>query len=218
MMDPARNAILRSAIYGELARAFAYPGPDLFEDVSVGDLAGDLVDMITDVYPDEIGPLAVARSDLDVTVTDLAELEAQYLATFETALPATPLSLYEGSYVTERPRAELLLELDAFYRHFGLAPSAVQRDFADNLTAELEFMQFLAAKEAQALDQSLDAGPYLRAQRDFLDRHLAPMLAAMAGSADKVGSPLYRGLVRCAGRYVEADRVTVTERIPAAAA
>lgn len=217
MTDPARKAILRSAIYGELARAFAYPGTDLFEDVSVGDLAMDLVDMITEIYPDEIEPLAVARSDLGAGVTDLAELEAQYLATFETALPATPLSLYEGSYLTERPRAELLLELDAFYRHFGLAPSAAPRDFPDNLTAELEFLQFLTAKEAQALDQALDAGPYLRAQRDFLDRHLGPMLAAMAAAADKA-SPLYRGLVRCARHYVDADRATVTERSPAAAA
>ena len=36
---------------------------------------------------------------------------------------------------------------------------------------ELEFLHFLAFREAEALQTGQDAGPFRRAQRDFIDRH-----------------------------------------------
>lgn len=218
MSETSRSAVVRSSIYGELARGFAYPGAELLDDIEAGDFGFDLVDLVIDVHPDLIAALASVRSDLGTRVDDLVTLEGHYLATFETGPRKPPLSLYEGSYVTDRPRADLLLEIDAFYRHFGLVPSEKPRDFVDTLTAELEFLRFLVAKEAQAIEQALDARPYQRAQYDFLGRHLVPFLVAMDGTPGDFVAPFYRGLVRCARCFVEAEAAAVARRLGAAAA
>jgi TorA maturation chaperone TorD len=39
------------------------------------------------------------------------------------------------------------------------------------MTTELEFLHYLAYREAEALEEGEDAGPYRRAQRDFIERH-----------------------------------------------
>lgn len=218
MTETSRSAIVRSSIYGELARGFAYPGAELLDDIEAGDFGFDLIDLLTDVHPDLMGMLASVRPDLETRPADLVALEGDYLATFEAGPRKPPLSLYEGSYVTDRPRADLLLEIDAFYRHFGLVPGEAPRDFVDALTAELEFLQFLVAKEAQAVEQALDAGPYQRAQHDFLDRHLLPFLIAMDETPGEHTAPFYRGLVRCARCFVEAELAAVARRLAAQAA
>ncbi|MFD2185089.1 molecular chaperone TorD family protein [Rhodoplanes azumiensis] len=218
MTETSRSAVVRSSIYGELARGFAYPGAELLDDIEAGDFGFDLIDLVTDVHPDLFASLTSVRMDLETRPADLVTLEGDYLATFETGPRKPPLSLYEGSYVTDRPRAELLLEIDAFYRHFGLVPGEAPRDFVDTLTAELEFLQFLVAKEAQAIEQALDADPYRRAQHDFLDRHLVPFLTAMDEASEDCTAPFYRGLVRCTHRFVAAEAAAVTRRLAASAA
>lgn len=218
MSETSRAAVVRSSICGELARGFAYPGGELLDDIEAGDFGFDLIDLATDIHPDLSAALASARIDLETRPADLVTLEGDYLATFETGPRKPPLSLYEGSYVTDRPRADLLLEIDAFYRHFGLVPGETPRDFVDALTAELEFLQFLVAKEAQAIEQALDAAPYRRAQHDFLVRHLVPFLIAMDETPGERTAPFYRGLVRCARCFAEAESAAVARRLAASAA
>ncbi len=108
--------------------------------------------------------------------------------------------LYSGHYTADRLRA--MEELVRFYNFFGLrlAPGLMP----DHLVVELEFMHYLAFKEAEA---GGDAASFRRAQRDFLERHLTnwlPRLSATLKAERPV--PFYRSLVGLTNRFLAADR------------
>ncbi|MBL8489901.1 MAG: molecular chaperone TorD family protein [Rhodocyclaceae bacterium] len=203
--DEALRAAARSRAYGLFARAFRYPETEAFEDLADGSYAEALGEALRASFPavtDEFDTLVVPW--LAVT-GDIEELEAAYLAAFENDAPRPSVSLYEGSYGEQRnEKPRLLLELKAFYRNFGLAMAA--NDMEDVLPAELEFLQFLAAKQAQALQEGRDPRPYLHAQRDFLARHLSGWLPALAGEMEaRLGEGLFTALGRLLHRYVHLD-------------
>lgn len=116
----------------------------------------------------------------------LADLEVGYMATFvhgERGKPRVPLvanaypellaGLSPGSY---------LLNVQAFYRHFGLTAALGDEghtDEPDHLVAMLEFCALLCHLERRALEGDADPAPYRRAQRDFLARCLGPLLHAV---------------------------------------
>src|SRR5262249_14108557 len=101
------------------------------------------------------------------------------------------------------------LELKAFFKQFGLTMNQAAGELEDSVTAELEFMQFLAVKEAKALESSGDCRPYRRAQHDFLVRHLGLWLPKLAQSASDVTASFYRSLAQIAAMFVERDQSAV---------
>ena len=134
------------------------------------------------------------------------DLETAYISAFETNMPEPSVSLYEGSHHLQGNKSGLLLELKSFYRAFGLTIADSENDLEDALTAELEFMQFLTAKQAQAEEGTLDRSPYVRAQRDFLQRHLAAWLPALDAEAEsKLKHPFYRALTTLTNDFVAFD-------------
>jgi DMSO reductase family type II enzyme chaperone len=134
------------------------------------------------------------------------DLETAYISAFETNMPEPSVSLYEGSHHLQGNKSGLLLELKSFYRAFGLTIADSENDLEDALTAELEFMQFLTAKQAQAEEGALDKSPYLRAQRDFLQRHLAAWLPVLEAEAEsKLKHPFYRALTVLTNSFVAVD-------------
>lgn len=149
------------------ARAFDYPRPEFWDTV-------------------EGKRLEEAEKGVIVPPRSQEEREIEYINTFVVGRSWTPpCPLYEGLYRKDEGREGLLMELLRFYHHFGLRLSEGDRDFPDHLTTELEFMGYLAAREAAALAEGRDAEPYRRAQRDFLERHL---LAWVPRFAERVSS------------------------------
>jgi TorA maturation chaperone TorD len=77
----------------------------------------------------------------------------------------------------------------------------------DHVTVELEFMHYLAHQEAQARETGGDEESYLRAQRDFLERHLHgwwPL--AVAASQGQRPQRFYRSLMALLQRFLAAER------------
>ncbi|MCK9518469.1 MAG: molecular chaperone TorD family protein, partial [Dehalococcoidia bacterium] len=123
-------------------------------------------------WPEELArllPSGVAVPPIPGDAT-LRTLGMQYMGTFE--IPAgSACPLYTGVYA--RQRREAMEELLRFYRHFGLTLSEDPRDLPDSVPTVLEFLQFLAWREARAEDG--DDGMALRkARRDIVQRHLGP--------------------------------------------
>lgn len=126
-----------------------------------------------------------AWPELDVSET-LQELEVGYTATFmhgRRGKPRVPLVASAHSQLIggQTPGA-FMLNVQAFYSHFGLKAAVEDeghQDEPDHLIAMLEFCALLCYLERQALEQSKDAAPYRRAQRDFLIRYLIPLLQAV---------------------------------------
>lgn len=92
-----------------------------------------------------------------------------------------------------------------FYNYFGLriTPGLMP----DHVTVELEFMHYLAHREAEARQGGGDTDSYLRAQRDFLERHLNgwwPL--ALAAAQRHRPQRFYRSLMTLILRLVSAER------------
>jgi len=119
----------------------------------------------------------------------LDDLEVGYMATFvhgRRGKPRVPLvaNAYEALLAGESP-GSYMLNVQAFYRHFGLQAAQGDEghtDEPDHLVTMLEFCALLCHLEARALADDQDASPYRRARRDFIARHLAPLLHAVKAS------------------------------------
>ncbi|MBX9633526.1 MAG: molecular chaperone TorD family protein [Magnetospirillum sp.] len=199
---PAAMTFARA--YQLLGLAFAYPGQDLSDSIANGDLHSGLVTASRAAIPPGLAP------DMDglQVVRPATALAAEYLSAFE--LAKNTVSLYEGSYTGGSDRSQILLEVKSFYLHFGLSVSELLREPEDHLAAELEFMQFLTAKQALAEMEGEDPGPYIRAQRDFLSRHLGKWLPAFTAAANGLESDFYRVLANVANALVTAHQDLLT--------
>jgi DMSO reductase family type II enzyme chaperone len=199
------SAKARNRVYALFAMGFRYPDEECFSQVASGRFAEAIASALDVCAADLFGGSRERTADLQASMSR-RDMEAAYLSAFETNMPEPSLSLYEGSHHMQGNKPGLLLELKSFYRAFGLSMADAENDLEDALTAELEFMQFLTAKQVQAEEGMLDKVPYLRAQRDFLQRHLAVWLPALEAEAEsKLKFPFYRALTSLANDFVLLD-------------
>jgi TorA maturation chaperone TorD len=96
-----------------------------------------------------------------------------------------------------RDRAGTLRELIRFYNFFGFR--TVEGSMPDHLSVELEFMSRLSSGEVT------DPGSALRAQRDFIRKHLGWLRLAAQRSERAQPAPFYRSLVEVTERFIKAD-------------
>jgi DMSO reductase family type II enzyme chaperone len=169
----------RSYVYRMLATAFSYPEQDLTEAIANGDWLRQLK-MISQHLP--FGLLAPDTLPGDCSAEYLQQF---YVSTFEVG-PGRPFCpLYEGSH--RNGRMKIMEELVRFYEHFGLKIAA--GDHPDHISAELEFMHYMAFKEAAAVAHQDAVSDIRLAQRDFLERHLCKWVPRLrrrlAGASDQ---------------------------------
>ena len=163
-----RRAAARSSIYGLFQDAIAYPNDEVREALAAGELA-------------ELMRKGLALAEVDFTpaqewwralreVGSTEDLAVEYTRLFDAGASGPPCPLYGGLYGGDRMKK--MEEVVRFYNHFGLTISEEERELPDHLATQLEFMHYLTYREVEALHGGSDAGPYRRAQRDFVARHL----------------------------------------------
>ncbi len=194
-------AAARSSIYRRLAEAFAFPSSALVDAVASGSYLADLLSetsaLAFDLPLDEEAKAALADPGLDYD-----ELQQEYIRLFEVGPGRPPCPPYEGSH--RHGRMKIMEELVRFFEHFGL--KAQSGDQPDHICSELEFMHYLAFKEAAALSSQGPTVAFVLAQRDFLSRHLALWLPRLVARLEVLEPPLfYRLLARLAGEFVAGD-------------
>jgi DMSO reductase family type II enzyme chaperone len=106
---------------------------------------------------------------------------------------------------------KLMEDLVRFYEHFGIR--AQPGDHPDHLSTELEFMHYLCFKEAAAASHGKDPAPLVRAETDFLGRHLCRWLPRVAQRLEGLPErpPLYPDLARIAEQFCRSDLRTLKE-------
>lgn len=114
---------------------------------------------------------------------DLAALRRDYSALFEVGDEGPPLPLRAAAREGGRPA--MREDIVRFYEHFHYTLDEAHAWQADHLSVQLEFMQLLCWREAQA-DNAEDAKPWQRAQADFAARHLAPWLPTLAAEVARL--------------------------------
>lgn len=204
---PVSRALGRSQIYRFLALAFRYPE------------AGTIPALCRLAHGVSVEALGEAASNLSTVLSGLAaavqlvtleELSEQHVATFgHVTMPDCPL--HETACGVSEPfqQAQTLADIAGFYRAFGLEVASGTGERADHLAIELEFMHYLAYREAYALERhGAERVALIRnGERQFLQDHLArwaPVVArAVAARAN--------GVLGAAARVLEeflADEVT----------
>jgi DMSO reductase family type II enzyme chaperone len=190
----------RSYIYKYLAAAFSFPGAHVARHISSGAWLLDVL-AICSRLPH---PFTIEPSEAEALRAGAGRdsLEARYIALFEVGAGRPFCPLYEGAH--RRGRMKLMEDLVRFYEHFGLRP--LPGDPPDHLCTQLQFMHFLAFKQAAASGQPAIAAA-VRAQHDFLERHLCrwlPRVRARLASSREAGT-FYARLCALAERFCAAD-------------
>jgi len=197
-----RAAAERSRVYQLLKLAFAFPDEDLYDAVRDGSLAAALGEACAALPYDVTG---IVTSDLDVAPDAYADFESEYIRLFDVGAAGPPCPLYDGVYVGDRMK--VMEDATRFYNFFGLRVSPQMRELPDHITAELEFLHYLTFREAEARQAGLDPSSLLRAERDFLARHLCKWVPRLQAKLVKQTTvPFYPALVRFAAAFFERDR------------
>jgi len=192
----------RSRLYQLLAMAFAFPDEELFAAIHAGELAAAVAATGNSL------PYALRRSGdaaLAAAGDSYLDFESEYIRLFDVGAAGPPCPLYGGVHVGDRMK--VMEDATRFYNYFGLRLAGELRELPDHITTELEFLHYLTFREAQVRQQGQDPSSLLRAERDFLARHLCrwvPRLQARLAKQDTL--PFFPALVQLALEFFEADR------------
>ncbi|MGI9479707.1 MAG: molecular chaperone TorD family protein [Hyphomicrobiaceae bacterium] len=172
--SPAR-ARAKETLWRLSALAFAHPAPEFFEA-----LASNRFHEAFNASWAQVVGREWSRVE---TSLDFTSFEAGFIAAFLHGRSGKPVAaLLAGDHeelLAGLTRPVFMLNLTAFYKHFGLEAATGdegRQDEPDHLACMLEFMSVLCHLETQALSGDRDPAPYRRAQRDFLCRYLVPTL------------------------------------------
>jgi DMSO reductase family type II enzyme chaperone len=200
----AAAALGRSGLYTLLARALAFPQPEFHQE----NVSGRFRRRIAEAMGGLPYRLAAGPSRDWQPTSDYEAFQSEYIRLFEVGPRGHALCpLYSGHYGSDR--LHTMEELVRFYNYFGLriAPGRMP----DHVTVELEFMHYLAHQEAQARETGGDTESYLRAQRDFLERHLYGWWPrAVAATQGQRPQRFYRSLMALLQRFLAAERGHLT--------
>ncbi|MDP6978150.1 MAG: molecular chaperone TorD family protein [Myxococcota bacterium] len=195
------HAAARSRAFQVFAEAIAYPEGDLEELIGSGVVADALRASLTDL--DE-RILEGVDSEALRAAGEQDDLAVEYTRLFDVGASGPPCPLHGGLY--GGARMKVMEEAVRFYNHFGLHLSDDRRELPDHLQLELEFIHFLAFREAESLQAGEDPSSWRRAQRDFIARHpgaWVPKLRAKLAENDP--PPYIAEVVRLLARTLEAE-------------
>lgn len=177
-----------SRVYFFLSQCFSYPEGEFYEVMKGVEVIEDLGTLMEGL------PFKVNFKGIPSPSLPEEGFESLYISSFDIA-EGRPL--YESAYTAYRDdmcSRDIYEDLLRFYEHFDIKLDEKERDYPDNLVAELEFMAFLVKKEANALELGKDANPYRLAQLDFLERHLNKWVHKLDERIQKrIKEPFYKG-------------------------
>jgi TorA maturation chaperone TorD len=173
------TAIGRAAMYSLLSRSLLFPTADGQETVRL-----ELMPLLGSFSCRSDRCDALLAEAIEAHDTELDELRRAHGRIF-THIENQDCPVHEAAYSPGDVfrRADVMADVAAFYRAHGLQVGGTQRERVDHIATELEFMSFLARKEAYAIDRlgPDERGECRHSQEAFLRDHLscwAPGLAS----------------------------------------
>jgi DMSO reductase family type II enzyme chaperone len=207
--------IHRARLYSALSAAFDRPDEGFIRAIEDGSFA----ETVTESAMTLGGDVERAASALETTIPeDATELRSAYAAAFGNENEST-VSQYETGYApgTLVTNTNQLADMAGFYRAFGLDIAPDQRDRADYLSTQIEFVSHLALQRAYLAEAGDESGVEIvtDARASFVEDHLgrwAPRFVAEV--LGEVEEPFYRVLADLLGALVESD-VEILDIAPA---
>ena len=146
-----QHATARSRAYKLFAEAFDYPGDAHVRRIRDGVFKRGLEELLA-LLDAEDGADLHGAALVDAGNDDA--LAAEYTRLFDVGGSKPPCPLYGGFYGSSRMK--VMEEAVRFYDHFGLKLSPERREMPDQLATQLEFLHYLAFRQAEALQQGAD--------------------------------------------------------------
>jgi len=197
-----RTAASRSQVYALLALAFGFPDEEFHGAIREGLLARSFVELCKGL---PYGVASAVTADLAAAAEDYVEFESEYIRLFDVGAAGPPCPLYGGVYIGDRMKN--MEDATRFYNFFELRVSPEVRELPDHITTELEFLHYLTFREAEQGQNGGDVASLLRAERDFLERHLCRWVPRMrVRLAKQKPAPFFAALVDFAIAFFEADQ------------
>lgn len=113
--------------------------------------------------------------------------ESVYIALFDVGVPEPPVPLFESAHDKTLPAQEIALENTFFYEVLDLK-SDPSRGVPDYLVTQLEFLAALRYTGENSTDEAT-AAAMLRAESDFIQRHLLNWIPTAKSKLDRTGAP-----------------------------
>jgi DMSO reductase family type II enzyme chaperone len=154
-------------------------------------------------YPVDLSALVAAAESLKEE--DAQRLASSYSGLFEVGSEGPPVALREG--LAKEREAGVREEVVRFYSFFGYQLEKERRWACDHLSTELEFLHFLAFREAHSANEEERLSSSL-AQFDFLVRHINSWYPAVQRGVLRFGiEPYHLALFDVLGDFLEQDRL-----------
>jgi putative dimethyl sulfoxide reductase chaperone len=180
---------------------FSFPDAEFFDSVRDGTLAAALREACTSL-PYDLLPAVETLGTVEGTAQ---EFESEYIRLFDVGAGGPPCPLYGGTYGGDRMK--VMEDTVRFYNYFDLHLSQEMRELPDHITTQLEFLHYLTFREAEARQQGTDPSSLLRAERDFLARHLCKWVPKLrARLAKQQTNSFFAALVDFAETFFALDQ------------
>src|SRR5271169_5397660 len=125
--------------------------------------------------------------------TSYEEYESAYISLFDVGIPEPPVPLFESAHDKTHPAQEIALENTYFYEVLGLK-SDPGRAVPDYLVTQLEFLAALRYTSENTTEE-LTALSLVRAETEFLERHLLNWVPTVESKLDRSGAPGFPALM-----------------------
>lgn len=197
-LDRAGSASERSRMYSLLATALAYPTTAVVDGI-----AGALAEGAPGFPSVMAAPLGALASMLP---EDLATLQRSHQRLFP-QIESMETPGYETAYRGDEifNHTAIMADIAGFYRAFGLEVGGATRERPDHITVELEYLAFLAFKEALRCEQSDEeqADVCAAAERSFLTDHLGDWGPELGRRLERhADHDFYRSVGRLLDRWI----------------
>lgn len=198
------QALQRSAIYGLLSHTTAYPTAQ-----RLAALRAQLAPFLGQAESGDRAVDAAVAGLLAKLETSLGELQRAFNRQFSHIVsPDCPTHETAYSPGDVFQQAHVMADVAGFYRAHGLRVGGEERERPDHIGAELEFMGFMARKQAHALESL--AGDQVeecqRTQAAFLRDHLGCWGPSLGQRIHRMAaSPFYQAVGTLLARWLPED-------------
>lgn len=217
MMTTARNDMAemargRSNVYGLLAAVFrAEPSTALLAGLKAPEIADVLASLDLSLGEDfRDAPSEKLIEDLTIEFTRLFIGPGPHIS------PHESVNIEYGNPLEATLWGPETVAVKAFIEATGLEYDDTFTDMPDHISAELEFMQRLATKEAEAWAEPNEevATNILTIEKRFLDEHLSRWVSSFCDKvAERSEHPLYREFAEVTKGFLEYEGETLQARI-----
>lgn len=205
-LNPVNTAITsRSLAWGFLSAAMEYPEGELTELIRAGDVERRARELFIEIYSelaDKINWAALREAG------EADFLSIEYTRLFDVGGSDGPPCALNSGAAKGDSRMGLLEELVRFYNYFGLTAAGTEaNELPDHLSSQFEFMHYLIHQQGECVETGAAADDYIRAQRDFLNRHPSSWVPLLAANLVKhKAAPYYLTLGQLMDEFVQLEQ------------